>query len=100
MATLPIFSLMIIGILPALGSEAFATGPAGQASSGRATAVASAQVIEPFAMDRRVQSRTGTRDSAIEMLRRTTIRSCEAILGADANQDLEATCELRLVELQ
>ena len=97
---MPILSVMIIGILPALKSEAFATGPAGQAPSGRATAVASAQLITPFTVDSVVESRTGTRDSAIAVLRRTTIRSCATILGADTTQGAEAACELRLLELQ
>ena len=97
---MPLLSVMIIGILPALKSEAFATGPQGQTPVGRATAVAGARVIKPFAMDSVIESRTGTRDSAIAVLPRTTIRNCATILGAEANQGSEATCELRLLELQ
>lgn len=100
MASLPILSVMIIGILPALKSEAFATGPAGQAPSGRATAVASARVIKPFTMDTLAASRPGTGDSATAVLRRTTIRSCASLLGANVPHGAEANCELRLIELQ
>tara|TARA_R100001244_G_scaffold39766_1_gene35648 strand:- start:26230 stop:26505 length:276 start_codon:yes stop_codon:yes gene_type:complete len=91
---------MIIGIWPALKSEALATGPAEQAPDGRATAVAGAKVVKPFKLDSAVQPGSAARDSAITVLRRSTVRSCQAILGTDGNQVAEATCELRLIELQ
>jgi len=92
--------IVIIGISPALKSEAFATGTAGQAPQGRATAVASAQIVKPFTMDSGAQAGNDADSSAITGLRRTTIRSCASILGKDSNQVARASCELRLIEMQ
>jgi len=97
---LPILIIMIIGISPALKSEAFATGTAGQVPQGRATAVASAQIVKPFTMDSGAQAGNDADSSAITGLRRTTIRSCASILGKDSNQVARASCELRLIEMQ
>ncbi len=97
---LSILSVMIFAILAALASEAFATDPAARTPNGRATAVATAQVINPFTMTSAAQTGTNMHDSAMTMLRRTTYRDCESLLGADANQTTAASCELRLIELQ
>jgi len=91
---------MLISILPALGSEAFATDPAARTTNGRVTAVASAQVIKPYIMTSQVQSGINGPDSAITVSRRTTFRDCEILLGATAIQASETLCELRLIELQ
>lgn len=100
LATASILCVMIAIILPALASEAFATDPAGRTSNGRATAVASAQVIKPFTLKPIIQAGNGTSESAITVLRRTTLRSCAALLGNDDRQAATGTCELRLTELQ
>lgn len=99
-ATLATLSVMIIIILPALGSEAFATDPAAPKTNDRVTAVASAQVLKPFTTNSTMQAGTSLRDSAITVSRRTAFRNCETLLGSDANQLTGATCELRLIELQ
>jgi len=91
---------MLISILPALDSEAFATDPTARTANGRVTAVASAQVIKPYTMTSSAQPGINAHDSAITVSRRTTFRSCETLLGATANQANETSCELRLVELQ
>lgn len=98
----PLFILvvMIIIILPALASEAFATDPAAGPQNGRATAVASAQIIKPFSMKAMVQGRTNSLDSGVIVSRSTTFRNCEILLGADANRGSEESCELHLIELQ
>jgi hypothetical protein len=91
---------MLISILPALGSEAFATDPDAPTTNGRVTAVASAQVIKPYIMTSPVHSGIDAHDSGITVSRRTTFRNCEILLGAAANQAPETSCELRLIELQ
>ncbi|MEH6660071.1 MAG: hypothetical protein V7679_00360 [Parasphingorhabdus sp.] len=96
---LSILAVMTIIILPALASEAFATDPTASPQHGRATAVASARVIKPFAMTPRVQNETKAQVSAITVTRRTTFRNCEILLGADANSGSGEACELRLIEL-
>lgn len=96
---LSILIVMIIGILPALASEAFATDPTAGSKNGRVTAVASAQVIKPFTMNSMVRGATNAQDSAITVSRRTTFRNCEILLGADANRSSDESCELRLIEL-
>lgn len=97
---LSILAVMLISILPALGSEAFATDPAARTTNGRVTAVASAQVIKPYIMTSQVQSGINGPDSEITVSRRTTFRDCEILLGATAIQASETLCELRLIELQ
>lgn len=97
---LAILSVMIISILPALASQAFATNPVQQNPNGRATAVASAKVIKPFTMNAMTQAESVTPDSVLTVLRRTTLRSCETLLGKGATQVAERSCELRLIELQ
>lgn len=96
---LTILALMIIIILPALASEAFATDPTAAPQNGRATAVASVQVLKPFTMTPTVQGGTNAQVSAITVSRRTTFRDCEILLGADAKRGPGESCELRLIEL-
>jgi len=96
---LSILAIMIIIILPALASEAFATDPTAAPKNSHATAVASAQVIQPFKMTSMVQGETKAQVSAITVSRRTTFRNCAILLGADANKGSGESCELRLVEL-
>ena len=100
MAPLSILSVMIIGILPALKSEAFATGTTARTPNARATAVASARVVKPFTMDATVQAGVNAHGSEITLLRSTSIRSCQSLLGAENRQVPGASCELRLVEMQ
>lgn len=100
MAPLSILCATVIGILPALKSEAFANGSAGRTPNARATAVASARVIKPITSDTAVPTGTGARNFAITVLRRTSVRSCKTILGSDGNHVAGASCELRLIELQ
>lgn len=99
-APLSILSVMIIGILPALKSEAFATGTTARTPNARSTAVASARVVKPFEMDAAVQAGTNAHGSEITLLRSTSIRSCQSILGAETTQVASASCELRLIEVQ
>lgn len=98
--SLAILAVMIVSILPALASEAFATDPAAQTANGRATAVASAQIIKPYTMDSTTPPGTTAPDSAITVSHSTTYRSCETLLGTDSTQVSGASCELRLIELQ
>lgn len=97
---LSILSVMLISILPALGSEAFATDPTARTTNGRVTAVASAQVINPFTITFQAQPGLNAHDSTITASRRTTLRKCQTLLAATANQANETSCELRLIELQ
>jgi hypothetical protein len=97
---LSILAFMLISILPALGSEAFATDPAARTTNGSVTAVASAQVVKPYITTSLVQSGINASDSAITVSRRTPFRDCKILLGATANQASETSCELRLIELQ
>ena len=99
-APLSILSVMIIGILPALKSEAFATGTTARTPNARSTAVASARVVKPFEMDAAVQAGTNAHGSEITLFRSTSIRSCQSILGAETTQVASASCELRLIEVQ
>lgn len=99
-APLSILSVMVIGILPALKSEAFATGTTARTPNARSTAVASARVVKPFEMDAAVQAGTNAHGAEITLLRSTSIRSCQSILGAETTQVASASCELRLIEVQ
>ncbi len=91
---------MVAGILPALKSEAFATDSAGRTPNGRATAVANARVIKPITMETPRKAGTGASDPPITVLHRTTVRSCEALVGSDSAPVAGVSCELRLIELQ
>ncbi|WP_156472197.1 hypothetical protein [Sphingorhabdus sp. M41] len=97
---LAILSAMIIIISPALGSEAFASDPATPMTNARATAVASAQILRPFTTNSTISAGPKADNFATTVLRRTSFRSCETLLGSDANSAAGATCELRLIEVQ
>jgi len=93
-----ILSVALVGILPILASVAFATDPV--APTPRATAVASAKAIKSFAMAPSVPPRTEAQDFSHLISRRTSIRNCGSLLGADSGQVATGSCELRLIELQ
>jgi hypothetical protein len=98
--SLAILLVMLISILPTLGSEAFATDPTARTANGRVTAVASAKVIKPYIMTASVQPGIKALDAAITVSRRTTFRNCEILLGGNTKQAAETSCELRLIEWQ
>ncbi len=98
--SLAMMSVMIIILLPALASEAFATDPSAQLANGRSTAVASAKIIRPYMMNSTDQPGTTAPNPALTLSHRTTYRSCKALLGSDAIPSGGASCELRLIELQ
>lgn len=98
--SLAMLSVMVVSLLPALASEAFATDPVPQMQNGHATAIASAQVITPYTMNFTAPPGTPVADPAITVSHRTTYRHCETLLGTDAAQVTGASCELRLIELQ
>ncbi len=97
--SLSILAIMILIILPALASEAFATDPASGPQTGRATAVASARVVKPFTMTSVMQDTPDSANAAIMVSHSTSFRNCEILLGADAGRSPGESCELRLVEL-
>jgi hypothetical protein len=99
-ASRSVLSAILIGILPILAAEAFATDPEGHAWNSRATAVVNAQVIDPFTTTSTAQPGNNVHDPVFMVSRRTTYRNCADFQDGDANQVTEASCELRLIELQ
>ncbi|NRD90092.1 hypothetical protein C8024_12405 [Sphingopyxis sp. BSNA05] len=96
---LSILAVMIVIILPALASEAFATDPAAEPQNANATAVATARIVKPFTMTSGAQGGTEARNSEIAVSHSTTYHSCEILLGADDISSPAQSCELHLVEL-
>ena len=80
-------------------SEASLAGPPAGAS-GRATAIASARIVNSFSTRSVAQSAAGSDESGIAVSRRTSVRSCSDLLGTDADQGTGAKCALLLMELQ
>lgn len=97
---LSFLSAIAISILPALAREASETGPSGRSPGGNVTAVASANVIKSFTMNSKALAGTGPNEYEASVSRRTALRSCDLLLGADSDQASGASCELRLMELQ
>ena len=101
-ALLSLATALTLNSPPALASEMSDSGPADRAglAAGRATAVASARVIQPFAMTATAKAATGRQDDGITVSRRTTTRDCSLLYGVDAAPRPGTSCELRLIELQ
>lgn len=90
----------IIGILPALKAEAFATYPAGPASKRWAIAGASSRLVKPFTRDSGIQAGFGAPNPPLTALRLAIVRSCGTFLSQKVSQDPGAAWELRLIKLQ
>lgn len=99
-APLLILVTMTIIILSALDSEAFATDSTAGARSNRATAIASAQIVRPFALTTQNQSSADAQNSEIIVSRNTTYRDCDNLLGTDTDRGRGESCVLHLIELQ
>lgn len=95
-----ILTSLLIFLLPALASEAFATDPPQQTSPGAATAVASARVITPYTMNSGTPADALTRHSALTVEERISVRDCNTLFDTRTYGDAKASCELRLTELQ
>ena len=80
-------------------SETSQAGPPAGAS-GRATAIASARIVNSFSTRPVAQSAARVDESGIAVSRRTSVRSCSDLLGTDADQGTGAKCALLLMELQ
>lgn len=98
--SLALLIVTTIGIVPALASEGSTTAPTGRSINGRITAVASARVVSRFSMTSKAQAGASSDPAGITIYRRTTHRNCETLIGSDYDQDADAICELRLIELQ
>ncbi len=96
---LAILSVLALGGLPALASEANQTDPTVK-GSGRATVVARATVLQPFTMIATAQATVKPYDNTLTVLRRTTRRDCSNLTGAEPDRGTAASCELHLIELQ
>lgn len=93
---LSLMAVVIIGIWPALASEAFASD---SAARGSGMAVARAQVMRTVAMTSAMDAGTDPDHSRIMQSTHTTLRNCKILLGDDVQQSFDVTCELRLIEM-
>lgn len=100
--TLAILISMTLNILPALASEAREPDHAGTTAmvGSHAAVVARARIVNPFRMSLDAQNSGSSKGYGMTVSRRTTHRDCSALLGADSDRDVGASCELRLIELE
>ena len=97
--------VLAVMIMAMAFTPGFASGPSGAlladtSPGSRGLAVAGARIVEPFSITQHRPTKSKSDNIDPVLIRRTTVRDCDALLGADHSPSTTGPCDLRLVELQ